>query len=178
MDLFQEYTSMLESVIERELKMRIADFEMDDFLALLTDYYHSSEYKQTKNNNNNNNNNNDNNDGAQCFQEEERTESEIFELLLTMTDFDHFKEFMLDCRNGDETELGVDFSLKGDGLGMGMGMGIEVKRNMFDDNAQNNKPVWDNNNNINNISNSTTNPKEGNTNNDNNNNNNVFQQLL
>ena len=85
MDLFKEYTQMLEEFIERELKMRIDDFVMDDFLAILAEY--SSEL-----------------------------EGEIFELLLTMTDFDHFKEFMLDCRNGDETELGIDFSLKGDGL--------------------------------------------------------------
>ena len=79
------YTSMLEEIIERELKSRIEDFEMESFLALLI--------SETS--------------------EEELQGNEIFELLLTITDFEHFKDFMLGCRAASlNSDLGVDFALK------------------------------------------------------------------
>lgn len=79
------YTSMLEEIIERELKSRIDDFDMESFLALL----------MTE------------------LPEEELQGNEIFELLLTIMDFEHFKEFMLGCKTADSnSDLGVDFALK------------------------------------------------------------------
>ena len=86
MDLFSSYTTLLEDVIERELKTRIADFDMEGFLTLLMSEYSTSELEN----------------------------NEIFELLLTLADFEHFKDFMLGCKTAsDASDLGVDFSLRG-----------------------------------------------------------------
>ncbi|XP_013107335.1 ADP-ribosylation factor-like protein 2-binding protein [Stomoxys calcitrans] len=87
MDIFQEYGNKFERFIMQELRERMNDFDMERFAEELSSY-------NTK-------------DDPYDF-----AASEIFELLQSFSDFQTFKELMLDYRNEKEGEMKqIDFDI-------------------------------------------------------------------